>query len=78
MIYQSKQSLNKRYTIETCFSMQYLTPCGKTTVESADSAIYLMMTTLKRSQQRQHHGGVWRPRQMTDLTEWGLHLSLCA
>lgn len=24
-----------------CFSMQYLTPCGKTTVESADSAIYL-------------------------------------
>lgn len=35
--------LNQRYTIKIGVSMQDLTPSGKTTVETADSAIYLKL-----------------------------------
>lgn len=45
-----------------------LTPSGKTTVETADSAIMSNITTLRRSQRRQRYGRAPRPQRTEQVT----------
>lgn len=70
MISQSEHRTESEiYIIKIGVSMQdHLTPSGKTTVETADSAIMSNITTLRRSQRRQHYGRAPRPQQTEQVT----------